>query len=160
MWLNYLRSLFLLVLSSNKLTPCHSPFRGITTNFSCVHIFQIFSVCQLCLTFMKLVSRRQYHYWKFGRSGLICWSENEKKKKYKKVESINELTKKLLKMTLKQTNTCNNIWADIMIVWDIYYCKSKSQWKFFASTREAWKFIAAIVPIVFIWQGGATIKLA
>ena len=28
------------------------------------------------------------------------------------------------------------------------------------STREAWKFIAAIVTIVFIWQGGATFKLA
>ena len=27
---------------SRNLTPCHSPFRGITSNFSCVHIFQIF----------------------------------------------------------------------------------------------------------------------
>ena len=33
---------------------------------------------------MKLVSRHQYHYWKFGRSGLICWSENKKKKNIKK----------------------------------------------------------------------------
>ena len=47
------------------------------------------------------------------------------------------------------------------IIVEIYItAKVSHSENFFASTREAWKFIAAIVPIVFIWQGGATFKLA
>ena len=70
-----------------KFTPCHSPFRGITTKLSCVHIFQIFSVCQLCHTFMELISGHQYHYWQFGISGLTCWPESKEKKYIKKLKA-------------------------------------------------------------------------